>query len=128
MSTLPHAEHALRKKAYAPHYVPAHINQFQPEIQEYSLELVEVCWSQSSLCNYFYSLQVLEDAGGKSAFECLALFRHLMVDIVSVTVYGTQVGALRKFSQGIEDPLTTAVEDFPTRGIVVSYIMSYFIG
>jgi hypothetical protein len=42
MTTLPHAQHMARKKGYTPHYSPAHINLFQPEIHDYSLELLEV--------------------------------------------------------------------------------------
>ena len=65
--------------------------------------------------------QILELAGGKKSFECLDLFRHLMVDIISTTVYGFQHGALRNLSMGIEDPLSTAVYDFPKRGVIVRF-------
>lgn len=62
---------------------------------------------------------MLEHAGGKKSFECLSLFRHLMVDIMSMTIYGFHHGALRNLSLGIEDPLSTAVYDFPKRGVIV---------
>lgn len=42
MTTLPHAEHVIRKKAYAPHYVPSHLNLFQPEMHDFTLELMDV--------------------------------------------------------------------------------------
>jgi len=64
---------------------------------------------------------MLELAGGKRSFECLDLFRHLMVDIMSMTIYGFQHGALKNLSLGIEDPLSMAVYDFPKRGIIVRF-------
>ena len=64
---------------------------------------------------------MLELAGGKSSFECLNLFRHLMVDIMSMTIYGFHHGALKNLSMGIEDPLSMAVYDFPKRGVIVRF-------
>ena len=64
---------------------------------------------------------MLELAGGKQSFECLGLFRHLMVDIMSMTIYGFHHGALRNLSLGIEDPLSTAGYDFPKRGVIVRF-------
>ena len=42
-----------------------------------------------------------------------------MVDIISATVFGARPGALDNWAMGIQDTLSTAVNDFPTRGIVV---------
>jgi hypothetical protein len=42
MTTLPHASHVFRKKGYAPHYTPTSLAQFQPEIHQSALELVNV--------------------------------------------------------------------------------------
>jgi len=47
MTTLPHSQHLLRKKGYVPHYVPAHIGLFQPEVHDSTCELVEV-WTDIS--------------------------------------------------------------------------------
>jgi hypothetical protein len=66
---------------------------------------------------------MMDLAGGKSTFECLNLFRHLMVDIMSMTIYGSHHGALKNLSMGIEDPLSTAVYDFPKRGVIVRFPM-----
>lgn len=68
-----------------------------------------------------YAFQMLELAGGKKSFECLDLFRHLMVDIMSMTIYGFHHGALKNLSMGIEDPLSMAVNDFPKRGVIVRF-------
>ena len=120
MTTLPHSQHLLRKKGYIPHYVPAHINLFQHEVQDSTCELVEVSFATSdSRFPSDHVSQVLELAGGKMSFECLNLFRHLMVDIMSMTIYGFRHGALRNLSLGIEDPLSMAVYDFPKRGVIV---------
>lgn len=42
MTTLEHAPHSVRRKGYAPHYVPANLAKFQPEMHEPMLELVNV--------------------------------------------------------------------------------------
>ncbi|KAI0311778.1 cytochrome P450 [Amylostereum chailletii] len=108
MTTLSHGPHAARKKGYAPHYNPAHLALFQPELHEYTVELVEV----------------LERISGKSALDCLHLFRQFMVDAVSVSSFGYHVGALAKWAIDAEDPLVTAIGDFP-RGILRSAVPSW---
>lgn len=42
MSTLEHGPHAMKKKGYAPHYNPAHLALFQPEIHSSLLKMVDV--------------------------------------------------------------------------------------
>lgn len=42
MTSLPHNEHAIRRKAFAPHYVPSNLALFQPEIQNFATKLTEV--------------------------------------------------------------------------------------
>lgn len=42
MTTLEHTPHSVRRKGYAPHYVPANLAKFQPEMHEPMLELVNV--------------------------------------------------------------------------------------
>jgi len=56
---------------------------------------------------------------GKTPVECLALFRHLMVDVVTSSCFGYRLGAVAKWAMDIEDPLSTAIKDFPKRGILV---------
>ena len=120
MTTLPHAQHLLRKRGHIPHYVPAHINLDQPEVHDSACELVEVrLFTPTPASRLTAPFQILELAGGKKSFECLNLFRHLMVDIMSMTIYGSHHGALRNLSMGIQDPLSTAVYDFPKRGVMV---------
>jgi hypothetical protein len=46
MTTLPHASHVFRKKGYAPHYTPASLAQFQQDIHQTVLELVNVRHAQ----------------------------------------------------------------------------------
>jgi hypothetical protein len=64
-------------------------------------------------------LQILDGIAGQTSLECLTLFRHLMVDVAGASAYGHRVGALSKYAMGIEDPLSTAINDFPKRGILV---------
>lgn len=42
MTTLDHIGHAVRRKGYAQHYVPANLALFQVEAHEHALELVTV--------------------------------------------------------------------------------------
>lgn len=66
------------------------------------------------------SIQILDNLSGKAPLECLTLFRHLMVDVVVQSSYGYRLGALSKWAMDVEDPLSTAINDFPKRGILVS--------
>ncbi|KAI0832845.1 cytochrome P450 [Trametes gibbosa] len=109
MTTLPHAQHSIRRKAYAPHYNLPHLTQFQPELNDSVIKVV----------------QILENEKGQTSVDTLDLFRHLMVDIISVTVFGSRPGALDNWAIGIQDPLSQAVYDFPTRGIVRSAIPTW---
>lgn len=71
----------------------------------------------------FYSIlkfrQALENVAGRAPVECLALFRHLMVDVVISSCFGYRLGAISRWAMDIEDPLSTAIKDFPKRGIIV---------
>jgi hypothetical protein len=42
MTTLDHATHAIIRKGYAPHYTLANLGFFQPEIHDFTLELIKV--------------------------------------------------------------------------------------
>ncbi|KAG5349201.1 hypothetical protein C0989_005285 [Termitomyces sp. Mn162] len=102
MTTLEHAAHSMRRKGYAPHYTPSNIAQFQPEMHEATLELV----------------RTLESMSGAEPLDCLSIFRHLMVDAVVSFSYGYRLGAVSKWAVNVEDPLSTAINDFPKRGII----------
>ena len=42
MTCLDHADHATRKKGYVPHYAASNVALFQPELHQYTVDLVEV--------------------------------------------------------------------------------------
>lgn len=63
--------------------------------------------------------QVLEHIAGKHSLDCLALFRHYMVDVIIASSHGYRQGALSKWIAGVEDSMATAIADFPKRGIIV---------
>ena len=42
MTTLDHANHSIRRKSYAPHYTQNSVSQFQPEMHEYTFNLINV--------------------------------------------------------------------------------------
>lgn len=104
MTTLPHAEHAIRRKSYSPHYAISNLALFQPDLQDFALKFTDI----------------LEKLSGKTSVDCLDLFRHLMVDVISCTVFGSRSGSLDNWALNIRDPLSIAVYDFPKRGVMVS--------
>ncbi|KAG8219070.1 putative lysophospholipase [Butyriboletus roseoflavus] len=108
MTTLDHIGHAVRRKGYAQHYIPANLALFQVEAHEHVLELVTA----------------LEHVGGKYPLDCLALFRHFMVDVIISSSHGYRQGALSSWILGGMDPIATAISDFPKRGIVRSTMPS----
>ncbi|PSS08855.1 hypothetical protein PHLCEN_2v3470 [Hermanssonia centrifuga] len=105
MTTLPHAQHAIRRKSYAPHYTPSNLALFQPELQDFSLKLTDA----------------LERIAAQTSVDCLDLFRHLMVDVIACTVFGIRTASLDNWSLNIRDPLSVAVYNFPKRGILVRH-------
>ncbi|TFK47010.1 cytochrome P450 [Heliocybe sulcata] len=109
MTTLEHARHVARRKGYASHYTTANLSLFQPEMHDFTLQLVNI----------------LENIGGNTALDCLTLFRQLMVDVVSASSFGYQPGALSKWTVDSEDSLSTAINDFPKRGILRSAVPTW---
>ncbi|KAG6824957.1 hypothetical protein H0H92_005314 [Tricholoma furcatifolium] len=109
MTTLEHASHSIRRKGYAPHYIPSNVAQFQPEMHQVVLELVKT----------------VESMSGLEPLDCLSVFRHLMVDAVVSFSYGYRLGAVSKWAVGAEDPLSMAINDFPKRGIIRSTLPTW---
>ncbi|KAI0303911.1 cytochrome P450 [Russula brevipes] len=109
MTTLPHTPHAFRKRGYAPHYTPTSLTQFQPEMHQSALELVNI----------------LGGAVNGRAIDCLSFFRHFMADVVSASSFGHCIGALSRWTVDAEDPLVTAIGDFPKRGILRSAVPTW---
>ncbi|KAF8232514.1 cytochrome P450 [Tricholoma matsutake] len=102
MTSLNHATHSMHRKGYAPHYTPTNISHFEPEMHEVILELVNT----------------LRNSASKGPLDCLAIFCHTMVDAVVHFSYGYHLGAVSKFALDVEDPLSTAINDFPKCGIL----------
>lgn len=71
--------------------------------------------------------QALENIAAKTPLDCLALFRQLMVDVIVSTSYGYRLGAVSKWAMNAVDPLSTAINDFPKRGILVRFCCSYYL-
>ncbi|EPT00864.1 hypothetical protein FOMPIDRAFT_47141 [Fomitopsis schrenkii] len=109
MTTLPHAEHAARRKAYSSHYIPSNLALFQAELQNLCLKVVDI----------------LGGAPSGAPVDCLDLLRHLMVDIIGTTVFGRFPGSLDNWAKNVQDPLATAVYDFPKRGIMRSAVPTW---
>ncbi|KIM34984.1 hypothetical protein M413DRAFT_370329 [Hebeloma cylindrosporum] len=100
---------AIRRKSYALHYTQSSVAQCQPEMHEYTFNL----------------FNTLENLCGKAPVECLALFRHPMVDVVVSSSFGYRLGAVKRWAMDIEDPLSTTINDFPKRGILRSIVPTW---
>jgi hypothetical protein len=42
-----------------------------------------------------------------------------MADVMASSSFGYRLGAVGKWTMDVEDPLSTAISDFPKRGILV---------
>ena len=125
MTTLDHSSRAIRRKGYAPHYSTSNLTQFQPEMHDCTLELVNVN-PIPRLSRYHTKLnrdQILEGMTSNTPIDCLTLFRHLMVDVFVASSYGYRMGALGRWAADVEDVLCTAIHGFPVRGIIVCAIV-----
>ncbi|KAJ7628908.1 cytochrome P450 [Roridomyces roridus] len=109
MTTLPHAQHSIRRKAYASHYAPSNLAKLQPEISQVTGQMVDTLHGLST----------------RTPVETLSLFRHLALDIIVSSSYGFRLGAIRKWAVEAEDSLTTAIADFPKRGILRSSVPTW---
>lgn len=63
-------------------------------------------------------LKNLRDIDGKASIDCLTLFRILMVDVLVSISYRHHLGAMKQWATENEHPLSTAISDFPKRGIL----------
>lgn len=64
---------------------------------------------------------------GKKPFDCLVLFRRLLTDIIFVSSYGQRIDSLKQwdivdFKKDPAEPIVTAVNLFPIRGVIRSYL------
>ncbi|KAJ7065717.1 cytochrome P450 [Mycena amicta] len=106
MTTLPHAQHSIRRKAYASHYTPSNLAKLQPEI----------CEATGQMIDTLHNLPV------DTSLDTLSLFRHLALDIIVASSYGYRLGAVSKWAVEAEEGLTVAIGDFPKRGILRSAV------
>ncbi|KZP09980.1 cytochrome P450 [Athelia psychrophila] len=109
MTTLEHTPHAIRKKTYAPHYASNHLALFQPEIHDFTRDLIKA----------------LDSISGKTPVDCLVLFRHFFTDVIVNSNHGYRLGAFKKWASGVEESLATAIGDFPKRGILRSVVPTW---
>lgn len=97
----------MRKRAYAPHYVPTNVALYQPEIHEFTNELMD-------------KIRLYD---GKKPWDCLVLFRRSLVDTLFFTTYGQRIQCLKQWDvvNFTPDPTTRivgALMAFPIRGAV----------
>ncbi|KAJ7754837.1 cytochrome P450 [Mycena metata] len=109
MTTLPHAQHSIRRKAYASHYTPSNLAKLQPEIGDATGQMIDT----------------LHGLPAHTPLDTLSLFRHLALDIIVSSSYGFSLGAIRKWALEAEEGLTVAIGDFPKRGILRSAVPTW---
>ncbi|KAI5121944.1 hypothetical protein M0805_002016 [Coniferiporia weirii] len=118
MTTLDHGAHQVRKKGYAPHYNPANVALFQPDIHDFTTEVVEL-------------LKTVANHKPLSSLDTLLLFRHFTIDVNCTHLFGCKIGSLKAWSHqvmssGPSDTLSDAISDFPKRGLIRSALPVWF--
>ncbi|TFK84797.1 cytochrome P450 [Polyporus arcularius HHB13444] len=111
ITSITEAEHNRRRRHFASHYALSHIARFQPEINLCVLQLVEG----------------LRDAP-RGSTDSIDLLRHLLADIVRITVFGTKPQSVNNWKSGAPDPICQAIQDFPTWAILHSITPTLLFG
>lgn len=106
MTALQRASHAKFRKAYVPHYTHANLAHFHPQIHALLKRLIHV----------------LNEVNADGSVECLDFFRHFMVDVMSTTIFGIAPVAMDRWGKGVEDPICTAVFNFPKKCVLRSLL------
>ncbi|KAG9046348.1 hypothetical protein FS837_004572, partial [Tulasnella sp. UAMH 9824] len=111
MTTLDPILHAPKKRAYAPHYTPNNLSLYQPEMREYTQLLLEK----------------MDSYKGEKAFDCLVMFRRLLVDVIFISSYGQRINSLKQwdietFKEDSASEIVTSINLFPIRGVARSLV------
>ncbi|KAI8969875.1 cytochrome P450 [Trametes punicea] len=101
MTSLTNMEHTRRRKTFASHHALSYVSLFQPHINSCVIRLVEIL-----------------DVAPRTSADCIHLLRHLLVDILRMTLFGLAPVALNRWALGDEDLISAAVRDFPLRAIL----------
>ncbi|CAK5273560.1 unnamed protein product [Mycena citricolor] len=109
MTTLPAAEHSIRRKAYASHYTPSNLAKLQPEIFEVAGQMINVLNSQPT----------------QTPVDVLSLFKHFSLDVIVASSYGFRLGSVGRWAVEAEEALTVAIGDFPKRGVLRSTVPNW---
>ncbi|KAG8995785.1 hypothetical protein FRB93_001067 [Tulasnella sp. JGI-2019a] len=117
MTILEPALHAVRRRAYAPHYTPTNLSLYQPEIHEFVNVLLD------KMCQ----------RNGKAPFDCLVMFRRFSIDNIFAASYGQRFDALKQWDivNDTEDPaakLSQAINLFPIRGVTKASVPKFVWG
>ncbi|KAJ7710592.1 hypothetical protein B0H17DRAFT_1190306 [Mycena rosella] len=117
--TLPHAQHSIRRKAYASHYTPSNLAKLQPEIAEATGQMID------GRCRFF-TLPSTPCNPPTPASRPLILFPVVASMTLSTdsphTPRWTPIDVTRllsKWALEAEEGLTVAIGNFPKRGILV---------
>lgn len=102
MTTVDPLVHALRRRGFAPHYAPTNLVSFQSDMHDSMVRII----------------QRLHEDGGCTPWDCLTLIRHLMVDVISLTVFDHRPGSVQKWANAEVDNLATAITDWPKRSLL----------
>ncbi|KAH9933612.1 cytochrome P450 [Epithele typhae] len=101
MTMLSEADHSARRKTYAAHYSPSNVPKFQSEVYDCVARLVDA----------------LEKCSTTGSVDAIHLLRHLLVDVLAITIVGSNPTALKNWASAGDDPIATAARDVPLRAI-----------
>ncbi|KLO04572.1 cytochrome P450 [Schizopora paradoxa] len=113
MTVLNHADHGIRKRGYASHYVQANLNLFESDFQNIVLKMIDMLYSAGQ----HHGVEV----------DTLLLFRHMMIDINGVHMFNFDAKSLSAWSDHIfsgDSPnrLSMAISDYPKRGMLIGIL------
>ncbi|KAK6977233.1 cytochrome P450 [Favolaschia claudopus] len=100
--------HAVRRRAIGSHYTSVVLH-FQPQLYQLTLQLV----------NH------LNLIGGRLPVDCLLLLRNYMVDVVVLSTFGFDLGAVQRWSINEPEPIADAIIDFTTCIILESFFPAF---
>ena len=97
-------QHTHRRRAFAPHYTLDNITSlYQHDMKDFANTL----------------LDGLQNIAGNRAVDCTSMFRHLLVNVIMLATLDQRPKSTEKWSTGVVDPVSVAINDWPKRGLLV---------
>ncbi|KAK7064986.1 cytochrome P450 [Favolaschia claudopus] len=95
------ASHSVRRRAIGSHYYSI-LSQFQSQMHQITQQLIKN----------------LDALSGREPVDCLLLLKNYMIDMVVVSTFGFELGALQKWSVDAPELISDAVSDYPKSSLM----------